>query len=316
MELSICIVTYNSSAVLPRCLDSIMEHRPRGQFEVIVVDNASQDGTVRLVTEKFPWVRLLCNERNRGYAAANNQAVEQARGQLILLLNPDTQVTAGALDVMMDFLRRHPRVGAVGPKLTYPDGRLQLSCHEFPDLWTAVYGRLGLAQVAAASRRFGRHDMTWWDHEQCRKVGWVSGAALMVTRRAWERVGPLDEHFFMYCEDVDWQMRLARAGLECWYVPQAHIVHHEAASWEGRGRKPMRALAAHHSEFYLYRKHYGWAAEAALRALTVAGALGRAAAWTALWLARGCRDEEGGNVWLHLQVAALAAGLLRLEVTA
>jgi hypothetical protein len=304
MNLSIAIVSYHTRDLLARCLASIQDAPPAGSYEIIVLDNASGDGTVEMLRAQDPDVRVIASDTNLGFAAGVNRALAQAQGETLVILNPDTEVRAGALDALAGFLRDHPEAGAVGPRLVGPAGELELSCHAFPSLGRALSGQLGLARLFPRSRLFGAYNMTWWDHAQARRVDWISGACLVVTRRAWDAVGPLDEGYFMYFEDVDWCRRLVPAGLQCWVLPAAEIMHHEAASWRQTG--PPRVLASQRAAFRYFRKHHGRPAEITLRLMTGLGALLRAAFWgIAGPLVRRPRGVIS-DARLHLAVARLA----------
>jgi GT2 family glycosyltransferase len=194
-----------------------------------------------------------------------------------VLLNPDTEVREGALAHLGEFLTDRPEVGACGPAVRGPDGELQHTCHAFPRLWLTVVGQLGLHRAFPRSSVFGAYDMTWWHHAEPRPVDWLSGVCLATTRTVWDRVGPLDEGYFMYAEDVDWCYRLQQAGYGRWYLPGARIMHHEAGSWGDAPRE--RVLASHDSTFRFFGKHYGHAAEVAQRLLVMVGGMARGSFW-------------------------------------
>jgi GT2 family glycosyltransferase len=304
MDLSIIIVSYRTRDLLDRCLASLAAVHT-GDVETIVLDNDSQDGTVEMLAERYPQVQVIPESTNLGFAGGVNRGAAQARGEVLVILNPDTEVRAGALDGLAGFLREHPQVGAVGPRLVGPAGEVELSCHAFPSVARVLAGQLGLARLFARTRTFGAYNMTWWDHGQARRVDWVSGACLVVTRAAWQQVGPLDEDYFMYFEDADWCRRLAAVGLECWYLPEAQIMHHEAASWREASRQ--RILASHRAAFRYFRKHHGRGAETVVRLSTALSALARAGFWLAA-KPLGRRKGIVTDVGTHLAVARLALG--------
>lgn len=277
MDLSVCIVSYNCRDLLRDCLLSVQRTATGLEHEVIVADNASEDGTLEMLANEFPQVVCLANDDNLGFAGGTNQAMERAGGDFLIMLNPDTEVQPGALEHLVAFLRGRPWVGAVGPGLTGSDGELQATCHPFPRLALTLYAQLGLHRLFPRSPIFGAYDMTWWDHAAPRRVDWVSGACLAVSREAWERAGRFDEEYFMYSEEVDWCYRLAQAGLECWYLPEAEVIHHEAASWGAASRE--RILASHRSNFRFFGKNYGRASEALARLMVACGAVVRGNFW-------------------------------------
>jgi N-acetylglucosaminyl-diphospho-decaprenol L-rhamnosyltransferase len=310
MDITVCIVAYECREKLRACLQSIRAKSGAVDYEVIVVDNASSDGTADMVADEFFWAKLIRNTDNRGFAAANNQALSQATGQYLMLLNPDTELTGGALEALVRFLRERPWVGALGPRLVYPDGSLQYSCCAFPTPMTLLIDSLGLSRAFPRSRVFGRQRMTWWDHSRSHKVDWVSGAALVMSRPAYRRVGPLDEGFFMYAEELDWQWRLRREGFECWYCPDVTIVHHEYASWQGR--RLAQVLWGHQSLWRYFRKSYGRADEMAARVLTALGAFLRMVYWSPNALLPNA-EYARQLTRLHAKVLALATGMTRAE---
>lgn len=278
MDLSVCIVSYNCRDLLANCLRSVYAHHGVSSFEVIVVDNASSDGTVEMLASEFPDVRLIASEENLGFARAMNLGMAQASGEVLVMLNPDTEVRPGALSHLVGFLRERPEAGAAGPRIEGPDGRLQYTCHVFPSVWLTLVAQLGLHRLLRATRTFGAYDMSWWDHAQPRRVDWLSGACLATRREVWEQVGPLDEGYFIYSEDVDWCWRLSQAGWERWYLPGATVVHHEAGSWEDAPLE--RILASHRANFRFFRKNYGRASEVLVRILVALGGLARGSFWT------------------------------------
>lgn len=304
MSTTIAIVSYNTGVFLTRCLASIYANPPSGPFEVVVVDNASSDDSVDQVRAEFPEVRLIPSDRNLGFAGATNCALERAAGDVLVMLNPDTEVRPGALEQLAAFLRTRPEAGAAGPKLAGPTGKSELSCHPFPNLWQTLIGQLGLERLLPGSRLFGARDMTWWDHADPRRVGWVSAACLAVSRAAWEKVGPLDESYFMYSEDVDWCYRLAKAGLECWYLPTVEVVHYEAGSWGSASRE--RILASHRANFRFFAKHHGRSSLVLMCLLVGLGALLRGGVWTALGPFVGKRGRFITDPGTHFRVANMA----------
>jgi GT2 family glycosyltransferase len=274
VDLSIVIVSYNTRALLEACLASLpagcepdtrapdaASPRPL-RYEVIVVDNASSDGSAAAVRERFPEARLIQNDTNRGFAAANNLAFPLCRGRCLVLLNADTEVTPGALSVLVAFLDAHPRVGAAGPRLLNPDGSGQPSGFPFPRLSEAVLGLL-LHRQRAAKRRFEDGAATAGGAESVEAHDWLTGACLVIRREVLEEVGPLDEGFFFEAEDVDWCRRIRAAGWEICLVPAARVMHVRSAS--GIGFSPD-ALRSHAGHCYYFRKHQGRAAGAALGA--------------------------------------------------
>lgn len=302
MDLSVCVVSYNCRDLLAECLRSIEEHSGELSVEVTVTDNASSDGTVEMLREQFPAVQVIANEDNAGFAAGTNQAMAEAGGETLMMLNPDTEVTAGALERLVGFLRERPEAGAVGPAVVGPDGRPQPTGHRFPRLLRTLVTQVGLHRALPCCRAF--EGPTGPAAHLQRRVDWLSGVCIAIRREAWERVGPLDEGFFMYSEDVDWCYRAARAGYERWLLPDARIIHHEGASWGGASRE--RILAAHRANFRFFGKHYGHAAEVTHRALVTLGALARGTAWTIAGPMVRDREDIVTDFDTHFRVAELA----------
>ena len=188
-ELSICLVSWNTRELLGECLRSIRDAPDAISREVIVVDNASGDGTAEMVREEHPEAELISNRDNRGYAAANNQALRRAKAPLALLLNPDIVVHPGALDALADLMVRRPRAGAAAPRLVGPRGEVQPSVRSFPTPDVVLYEALGLSRLFPRSRRFGKYRMTWWAYDDERRVPQPMASALMLRAARWRRWG-------------------------------------------------------------------------------------------------------------------------------
>ncbi len=225
LELSICIVSWNVRDDLLACLDSIYSGAGDLSVEVIVVDNASADDTALATAQRYPQVRVIENEDNRGFAAGCNQGIEQATGRYILLLNPDTLVPPEAPQQMVNFADQHPEAGIIGPKLLYPDGRLQYSCRHFPTITAAIFRNTFFGRVMPRAASVADYLMSDWDHNEVRKVDWVSGACMLLRRELIEQIGLLDEQFFWGSEDVDYCWRAHKAGWQVLYTPQPEIIH-------------------------------------------------------------------------------------------
>jgi GT2 family glycosyltransferase len=240
MDLSIVIVTHNSRAPVERCLESLERNPPRCTAETIVIDNASTDGTAEMIGRRFPRVRLVANEDNRGYSRGVNEGMRLSSAAAILILNPDIIVGDGSIDRLMEFLARTPEAGIVGAKLVYPDGRLQYSCRSFYTVSALILRRTVLGKLFPGARALREHLMLDYDHETPRAVDWVLGACMLVRREALEKVGAMDERFFLYFEDIDWCYRMRNQGWSVYYVPDSVMVHtYERASATSVLRKPF-----------------------------------------------------------------------------
>ena len=246
ITLSIIIVNWNTKEALKGCLESIYASGLHF-FEIIVADNASEDGSISMLEEEFPQVRLIKNTRNVGFARASNQGMFLSRGDHILLLNSDTQIEAQALRRIIEFMEEHPQAGAMGPRLVLPDGRPQpysFGCD--PTLGYLLRRGLNLFL-----RKGYLHD---WGTEEIREVDWVSGASLMLRRRALEETGLLDENFFLYFEDNDLCLRLRQKGWKVYFNPMVQVIHLGGESLVKN--EPARA-EYYRSLLYFYSKHYG-----------------------------------------------------------
>ena len=229
VTLSVIIVNWNTRDLLAQCLTSLYADVPFASFapfETFVVDNGSTDGSTAMVRERFPWVQLIENRKNVGFAAANNQAIRQSRGRYVLLLNSDTEVRPGALRALVTFMEVHPQAGAAGARLLNADGSLQPSCHLMLTPWREFWRLLFLERV----RRWATYDMDHWDLDTPREVEVIKGACLMLRREALDQVGLLDERYFMYTEEMDLCYRLLREGWKLYWVPQAQVVHYDGQS--------------------------------------------------------------------------------------
>lgn len=243
--LSIIIVNWNTRDILLDCLESIAAHPPSRPYDIWVVDNASNDGSVTAVRARYPHVQLIENAANRGFAAANNQAIHASHGDYLLLLNSDTLVREGALERLALFLDAHPRVGIAGACLLNADGTLQPSWAAFPSLWSELLGR---------NMRVCRPYRTN-DGSTAYAVDWVGGAALLIRRTTVEQIGDLDEGYFMYSEETDWCFRARQAGWDVCYLPDALIVHLGGQS--SRKASIRMKVQLYRSKLRFYTKHYG-----------------------------------------------------------
>jgi GT2 family glycosyltransferase len=253
--LSICIVSYQACSYLEECLRSIYAHPLQGEFEIIDVDNGSTDGTVEMVKSAFPQVRLIELPANAGFAAPMNQALREAKGDYLLLLNPDTLVHAGAFERLIAFMQEHPEAGICGPKVLNTDGTLQQPCRRGePTPWAVISYFFRLYKLFPRSRFFGGYLMNYLGEDELNSVGGVSGSCMLIRRETLERIGYLDERFFAYQEDADICRRARQGGWKVYYVPQAQITHYGGQG--GSRAQPFRSIYAWHYSYYLYyRKH-------------------------------------------------------------
>ena len=256
MRLSIIIVSWNVKNLLERALAAAEQNPPRSASEIIVVDNASSDGSADLVTAKFPSVKLIRSPQNVGFAAGNNLGFQKASGEYLLCLNPDTEVQAGVLDFIIDAFDRDARLGAFGVKLLNSDGSLQPSCKSFPSADTILYNACGLDALFPRSKIFGKYNMSWFKHDAELEVDQPMGAALALRRSALDQTGVYDERYFMYFDEVDLCWRLKQAGWKIKFFPQVCITHHWAQSTKQALFKMNKQWYISFQKYLVKNKHY------------------------------------------------------------
>jgi GT2 family glycosyltransferase len=230
MELSIIIVSWNAKEFLGNCLKSIYSHRPSKEFEVVVVDNCSSDGSGRMLETDFPQVVLIKNEANYGFAKANNIGIRHSRGKYLVLVNSDVEVQAGCFDKICEFMDQNPRIGLSGPLILNSDESVQASCRKFPSLWRSFCEAAWLNQIFNNSSFFSAERMLFFRHDSTRRVNVLSGCFWAARRDALGDVGLLDERFFIYAEDMDWCRRFWESGWEVVFYPEARAIHHSGGS--------------------------------------------------------------------------------------
>jgi lipopolysaccharide/colanic/teichoic acid biosynthesis glycosyltransferase/GT2 family glycosyltransferase len=247
--LSICIVNYNARLYLEHCLNSILNDPPARLFEIILVDNNSQDGSLRMVEEKFPMVIIIKNKKNEGFIKANNQALRTAKGEYLLCLNNDTFVFPGALDTLIDFMESHPEAGAVGPKVLNNDGTFQAQCKRgIVSPSTTFYYSIHLHRLKPGSTRFGEYLLTYLSPDETHEIKTLSGACMVVRRETLTEVGMMDENLLDFCDDIDWCVRIRNGGWKIYYVPAAQIIHYGGKG--GSTTQPYRTLYYYHQAWW------------------------------------------------------------------
>ena len=253
---SVVVVSYNCREPLRACLHSLAEERLRSPLEVIVVDNHSNDDTGYAVASEFPWVRLIVNRTNAGFARAINVGVTFTTGEYVLLLNPDTVVPAGAIERLVDELARMPAVGMLGCKLVRPDGSFDHACKRgFPTVLSALYYFSGLAGRFPDSPRFAQYTAAHLGIDETGPVDAINGAFMLVRRSAADEVGWLDERYWLWAEDLDWCHRFWERGWEVLYWPEVEVTHLKSAS-VGQHRSLRLNFAFHRSIWLFYKKHH------------------------------------------------------------
>jgi GT2 family glycosyltransferase len=253
MDVSIIIVNWNTRDILRDCLNSVYGNAKGLEIEVIVVDNASGDGSAEMVRPEFPEVRLIANSDNKGFAAANNQGIKAARGRYVLPLNSDTIVLDDAIARVVCIADDNPEAAVIGCRVLNSDRTMQPTCFMFPSILNMVLSSTYLYKLFPKSKFFGRERMTWWDRNDPRQVDVVTGCFMLVRTDAIKQVGMMDERFFMYGEETDWCYRFKRAGWKVLFTPTAEIVHLGGAS--SKQIKPEMILQLRGSILLFLAKH-------------------------------------------------------------
>src|SRR3954452_829522 len=278
--LSVIVVNWNTEALLRGCLASLRQHLASVEHEVIVVDNASTDGSPDMVANEFPEVRLVRNEENVGFGRANNQAMRVAHGDWLLLLNSDTELFDGSVAALFDQVRLEPRIGVAHCRLLFADGRQQFTTYPFPSLNTAAIENLGLYKLMSKRRAGERLLSGYWDYDEERDVDWVAGAFMLLPRQVFEEVGGFDESIFMYGEDLEWCQRIRDNGWRIRFYPQAAITHFDHSSSDIRWGEERIAICLR-GQRDLYERRAGGLRARALIAMGVLGASLRLAYYSA-----------------------------------
>lgn len=293
LDVSVIIVSWNAREFLMQCLASLYAGEGRRAKEIIVVDNASMDGSSEAVETHFPGVCLIRNAENLGFAKANNAGVEHCTGRYICFINSDAKVIGDCIGQLVDYCETHSEVGLVGPRVMWGDGRLQRSCRGFPTVWTTLCGTLALDTFFPKVKSFGGYSLAYWPQEELREVDILSGCFWLARREAMNQVGLLDEEFFIYGEDMDWCKRFRLAGWKNAFVPSAQAVHYGGAS---SANAPVRFyVEMHKAELQYWRKHHDPLAVACYRAASFLHALVRVVGWGVAW----CLSAQRQDTYHH-----------------
>ena len=253
IDLSIIIVSWNAKEFLRQCLQSICENINSVTCEIIVVDNDSSDGSPEMVQKEFPQVNLIRTSDNLGFAKANNIGIQQSTARYICLVNSDITIRNGCVETMCSYMDNHPSVGVLGPRILNPDLTLQPTCRGITTPWSALCCALGLHTIFPRSELFGGELMTFWPHDTIRSVDAILGCFLMLRRESMNKVGLLDELYFLYREDIDWCKRFRIAGWEVVYFPDAEAIHYGGSS---SSNDPIRFYIEEKRSSFLYWKKY------------------------------------------------------------
>ncbi|MDA8089842.1 MAG: glycosyltransferase family 2 protein [Actinomycetota bacterium] len=254
VDISFIVVSWNAKEYLYKCLASIEKEAAGYRSEVIVVDNASSDGSQAMVRERFPQVKLIDSKENLGFAKANNIGIRQSRGKYLALINSDVEVLPGCIGMMTGYMEEHRKTGILGPQILDAHKNVQRSCMGFPTLWNSFCRALALDAVFPKSRFIGSFEMTYWPHDSTREVDIINGCFWLVRRTALQQVGVLDERFFIYGEDMDWCKRFWDDGWKVEYFYQAKAVHYGGAS---SSNAPVRFfIEMNRANLKYWRKHH------------------------------------------------------------
>jgi len=275
MELSVIVVNWNTKKLLQNCLESVYKFTRGIDFELIVVDNASKDGSQAMVKKKFPQVKLLSNKGNLGYSKANNQGIRIAKGKYVLLLNSDTYLMENSFKKLLEKADSIENLGVLGPKLLNRDKSIQQSVGFFPNLPQVFWWMTFIDDLPGGTLLKPYHV----DHDSFYKnehnVDWITGAAFLIPKKVIGEVGMFDEEIFMYGEDVDWCYRIKKAGFKVLYSPATKLVHIGRGSANQVSKNAI--LGEYKGLIYFYKKHRGFLSLQLLRLLLKIGALARIA---------------------------------------
>ncbi len=305
LDVSIIIVSWNAKDYLRKCLKSLAQPTSLASMEIIVVDNASSDGSSEMVASEFPSVRLIHSGGNLGFAKANNIGMRLSRGRYLGLVNSDVEVLDDCLSRLIEGMDNHPRIGMSGPFVFGGDGKIQRSCRGFPGVWNMFCRCLALDHIFPSCRLFNGYQLLHWKQDSERAVDILSGCFWLARREAVEQVGGLDEGFFMYGEDMDWCRRFHNAGWELRFLPSARAIHYGGAS---SANAPLRFFVEkQRADLQYWAKHHSIPARLAYWVISLTHHAIRALGQTAGGLARkGAR----GDVWFKARRSVACVRLL------
>ncbi|HKJ34531.1 MAG TPA: glycosyltransferase family 2 protein [Balneolales bacterium] len=274
MDLSVCIVNWNTKSLLKQCLKSIYSRTQGIKFEIIIVDNASWDGSVEMLKKEFPHCKVIESNINMGFSKGNNLAIKHARGRYVLFLNPDTELRTNALSGMVKFLENNQPYGAVGCKLLNKDLSIQLTCaRSFPTPFREFCFLSFLDRIFLRSKIFESTEMRYWDHQKSKEVDCLSGACVMTRRKVLEQIGGFDESFFMYGEDIEFCYRIRNNGMNIFYLAEEEIIHYSGASSSQIKDSSFSAVMQRESNYKFIKNNYGTDRAVEFRILVLIGSV-------------------------------------------
>lgn len=291
-DVTIVIVNFNTRELTARCIDSVLASQARASFEIVVVDNASVDGSADYLEMRYPCITLIRSLENRGVAGGNNLGIRAGQGRHVLLLNSDTLLLPGALDRAINFLDTHPCAGGAGGKLLNPDRTFQSCFVDFPSLWQVFLITTKIGQLVRP--RYPSYGPC----PQVREVDWISSAFMLFRREAIEQVGLVDEAYFLYCDETDLQYRLKQAGWKIYYLPDVETIHlggGSASSWR-------RRRLVYRGYLLFFRKHRGALQTMVLRALFAAASGLKLPLWAAASLWPAWREQARRELFSHRDI--------------
>lgn len=255
MDLSIIIVNYNTKDLLMQTIQSVINNTKNISYEIIVSDNNSTDGSVEMIQEYFPEVKLIENDGNLGFPKGNNVAIKLALGRYILLLNSDTVVIEDCIEKCIKYMDEHNDIGSLGCKVILKSGQLDHACKRgYPTPEASLFYMIKLHKLFPRNKKFGQYSLSYLHEDETNEVDSLTGAFMMLRRKVIDQVGLLDEEFFMYGEDIDWCFRIKEAGWKILYYPKAKIIHYKGASSKKKRFKTLYEF--HRAMILFYDKHY------------------------------------------------------------
>jgi len=257
-ELSIIIVNWKVKDLLENCLASIFNYKEGYNLEVFVVDNNSADGSIEMIKNIYPQVKLIALPKNIGFGAANNLAIGQAKADNIFLLNPDTEITKDFFQNIFHYIKNHPELGIIGPKILNTDGSNQLSIRRLPDLLSQILVLLKLINVFPNNRILKRYLFKDFDYTKEQPVSQIMGAAMLIKKSVFNKIGTFDEKFFIWFEEVDLCQRASRAGIEIRYFPGASIIHSGGESFSKNTILRKQIIFDKSLLYYFYKHQALW----------------------------------------------------------
>ncbi len=315
MDVSVIIVNWNTRALLRNCIKSIIENAGSIEYEIIVVDNASADASVEMVKDRFPGVIVIANKDNRGFASANNQGIEIARGRYVLLLNSDTLVGESAIAKTVSYADKNPEAAVVGCQVWKDLDTIQMTCFRFTNLFNLMLAESGLATFFRNNRILGSQWMHWWKRDTEKQVDVVSGMYMLVRREAIDHVGPMDESYFMYYEETDWCYRFNKAGWKSLFYPGAKIIHTHGGNASSSKVRSKMFVQRQKSLLIFLKKHNGSLAAFAARLILIISFSIRTIAWFVIMTLNRILNREisSHKQQVHMNLAALRFSLIGVE---